>query len=41
VTSWTRMLPSDVWLTRRVRRVPAMLAADHTAHAEVAALTLV
>ena len=38
---WLRVLPSDIWLTRRIRRVPAMLAADHTAHAEVAHLTLV
>ena len=38
---WLRVLPSDVWLTRRIRRIPAMLAADHTAHAEVADLTLV
>lgn len=36
-----RVLPSDVWLTRRIRRVPAMLAADHTAHAKVATLALV
>jgi rare lipoprotein A len=41
MTSWLRVLPSDVWLTRRIRRVPAMLAADHTAHVEVATLTLV
>jgi hypothetical protein len=33
MTSWIRVLPSDLWLTRRVRRVPAMLAADHTVHA--------
>ena len=38
--SWLRVLPSDVWLTRRIRRVPAMLAADHIAHAEVATLVL-
>lgn len=38
MTSWLRVLPSDVWLIRRIRRVPAMLAADHTA--EVATLTL-
>jgi rare lipoprotein A len=36
-----RVLPSDVWLTRRIRRVPAMLAADHTAHAKVPTLALV
>lgn len=41
MTSCLRVLPSDVWLSRRVRRVPAMLAADHTAHAEVATLTIV
>src|SRR6476661_1595855 len=41
MSSWLRVLPSDVWLTRRIRRVPAMLAADHTAHAEVATLALV
>lgn len=41
MTSSLRVLPSDVWLSRRVRRVPAMLAADHTAHAEVATLTIV
>lgn len=35
-----RVLPSDLWLTRRIRRVPAMLAADHTAHAGLAALVL-
>lgn len=40
MTSWLRVLPSDVWLTRRIRRVPAMLAADHTAHAEVATLAV-
>jgi peptidoglycan lytic transglycosylase len=40
MTSWLRVLPSDVWLTRRIRRVSAMLAADHTAHAEVATLAL-
>jgi rare lipoprotein A len=40
MTSSLRVLPSDVWLTRRIRRVPAMLATDHTAHAEVATLAL-
>ena len=40
MTSWLRVLPSDVWLARRIRRVPAILAADHTAHAEVATLAL-
>jgi rare lipoprotein A len=41
MTSRLRVLPSDAWLSRRVRRVPAMLAADHTAYAETAALALV
>ena len=40
MTSRLRVLPSDAWLTRRIRRVPAMLAADHTAYAEIAALPL-
>ena len=40
MTSWLRVLPSDVWLARRIRRVPAILAADHIAHAEVATLAL-
>lgn len=40
MTSRLRALPSDAWLTRRIRRVPAMLAADHTAYAEIAALAL-
>jgi rare lipoprotein A len=31
---------SDLWLTRRTRRVPAMLAAHYTAHAEPAVLAL-
>jgi rare lipoprotein A len=35
-----RVLPNDVLLQRRVRRVPSILAADHTAHMEVAALVL-
>jgi len=35
-----RTLPSDLWLSRRVRRISAMLAADHTAHTEVATLAL-
>jgi peptidoglycan lytic transglycosylase len=39
MTPSLRALPSDLWITRRIRRVPAMLAADHTAYAEVAALT--
>jgi rare lipoprotein A len=33
-----RVLPSDLLLTRRVRRIPGMLAADHTAHAQIATL---
>jgi rare lipoprotein A len=41
MSSSLRVLPSDVWLTRRIRRVPAMLAADDTAHAKVATLSLV
>jgi rare lipoprotein A len=40
MTSRLRVIPSDLWLTRRDRRVPAMLAADHTAHAEVDTLAL-
>ena len=40
MTPWLRVLPSDAWLTRRTRRVPAMLAADHTAFAEIATLAL-
>lgn len=35
-----RTLPSDLWLTRRIRRVAAMLAADHTAHSELVTLVL-
>jgi rare lipoprotein A len=40
MNSWLRVLPSDIWLTRRIRRVPAMLAANHTAYAEIATLAL-
>lgn len=40
VTHPLRTLPSDLWLSRRVRRISAMLAADHTAHTEVAVLAL-
>ncbi|HET7910010.1 MAG TPA: septal ring lytic transglycosylase RlpA family protein [Nitrospira sp.] len=40
MASRLRVLPSDAWVTRRIRRVPAMLAADHTAYAEIAALAL-
>ena len=35
-----RTVPSDLWLTRRIRRISAMLAADHTGHTEIAALGL-
>lgn len=35
-----RVLPNDVLLQRRVRRVPSILAADDLAHMEVAALVL-
>jgi hypothetical protein len=40
VASGLRVLPSDVWLNRRVRRVPALFAGDHSAHGETATLTL-
>lgn len=40
MTVWLRVLPSDAWLTRRIRRVSAMLAADHTAYGEIATLAL-
>lgn len=35
-----RVVPSDLWLRRGIRRVPAMLEADHTAHIEVVALVI-
>jgi peptidoglycan lytic transglycosylase len=35
-----RLLPGDVLIQRRFRRVPAILAADHTAHTQVAALII-
>lgn len=35
-----RLLPTDVLLQRRIRRVGSMLAADHTAHTENVALIL-
>jgi rare lipoprotein A len=35
-----RVLPGDLWMTRRIRRVHSMLAADHTAHTVVATLAL-
>ena len=40
LTHSNRALPGDVWITRRIRRVPGVLAADHTAHTEVATLVL-
>lgn len=36
-----RSLPGDLWFSRRFRRIPTMLAADHTAHTEVPTLSLV
>lgn len=36
-----RSLPGDLWFSRRFHRIPSILAADHTAHTEVATLTLV
>ncbi|MDF2458142.1 MAG: uncharacterized protein K0S79_558 [Nitrospira sp.] len=38
IAPFLRVLPSDLLLTRRVRRIPDMLAADHTAHAQIATL---
>jgi rare lipoprotein A len=35
-----RTLPSDLRLNRRIRRIGAILAADHAAHTEVAVLAL-
>jgi rare lipoprotein A len=40
LTPFLRVLPSDLLLTRRARRIPGMLAADHTAHAQIATLEL-
>lgn len=40
VTQPLRVPPSDVVIQRRLRRVPAILAADHTAYTEVAALVI-
>jgi len=40
MTPSLRVLPGDMWINRRIRRVRAMLAADHTEHTEVAALAL-
>jgi len=39
ITPFLRVLPSDLLLARRVRRA-GMLAADHTAHAQIATLEL-
>jgi rare lipoprotein A len=36
-----RAVPSDLWIRRCIRRVPAMLAANHTAHTECVTLMLV
>lgn len=35
-----RFYPGDAWIARRSRRVPAMLAADEQAHAELTALVV-
>ena len=35
-----RLAPTDILLLRRLRRVSGVLAADHTAHTEIAALVL-
>ncbi len=35
-----RVVPSDLWLRRGIRRVTAILEADHTAHIEVVALVI-
>jgi rare lipoprotein A len=35
-----RLAPIDILLLRRLRRVPSLLAADHTAHTEIAGLVL-
>jgi rare lipoprotein A len=40
IAPFLRILPSDLLLTRRVRRIPGMLAEDHTAHAQIATLEL-
>jgi rare lipoprotein A len=40
VTQPLRLPPSDVLIQRRLRRVSAILAADHTAHTELAALII-
>lgn len=40
VASGLRVLPSDVWLSRRVRRVPALFAGDQSAHGDIPTLTL-
>lgn len=40
LTHLIRVLPADIWTSRRIRGISAMMAADHTAHTEVAALAL-
>ena len=35
-----RLLPTDVLMQRRIRRVPSLLAADHTAHTENVTLVI-
>ena len=35
-----RLLPTDVLMQRRIRRVPSFLAADHTAHSENVTLVI-
>ena len=40
LTHALRTLPGDLWLSRRIRRISAMLAADHTAHTELPTLAL-
>ncbi len=35
-----RILPGDIWTSRRIRGISAMIAANHTAHAEVPTLAL-
>jgi hypothetical protein len=35
-----RLAPTDILLVRRLRRVTSLLAADHTAHTEIAGLVL-
>lgn len=40
LTHFPRILPSDIWTSRRVRGISAMIAANHTAHSEVPTLAL-